>query len=126
MAIVCWSLRLHVGNQRDAQGHLLMKVCLFVMESKFPEANHMAHSTSVPEVTCVPCNLPWLSMSTVFNLKEPMKNNVISGLIKAVWDEVDRVISLSSIQALVVFGSKEAMVKALSEVVYGTSLSTIQ
>ena len=35
-------------------------------------------------------------------------------------------ISLSSIQALVVFGSKEAMVKASSEVVYGTSLSTIQ
>ena len=54
-------------------------------------------------------------MSTVINLKEPMKNDVISGLVKALWDEVDKVISLSSVQALIVFGSKEAMVKVLLE-----------
>ena len=42
-------------------------------------------------------------MSIVINLKEPMKNDVISGLVKAIWYEVDTVISLSSVQVLVVF-----------------------
>ena len=43
-----------------------------------------------------------------------MKLVMISDLIKAVWDEIDKVFTLSSTKAVIVFGSNEAMVKAIS------------
>lgn len=66
----------------------------------------------VPDVICTPSK--WFSMSLVIDLYEPMKLDTIFELVKAVWEDVDRVIILNSIKVMVVFSSKEALLKVLS------------
>ena len=56
----------------------------------------------------------WLNKSIFIGLNEPLKDDALSPLVEAIWDEVVRIHVLSPFKALVLFASSEALVLVLS------------